>query len=829
MYFITQNASSIGLARKGVAISPSRGPDIPPNMPDEASRSSSHRAKRPRVLVACQRCKSRRQKCDNASPACSNCSRASVACIYSDHAYPSSYVKRLEERVRQLEAERAGSPVPSTADPAGHPPSTEEPRTPVPWASSPPADTRETTRREGHDRGPGQLALGLGVLSSCAAAEPHYFGFSAGLSLAHFVQMAIESGGGSADVSLPLLADRPFSSQAPKANAPPAGPPTHEAGSSYIRAYLSLLHPLYPFLNRRRIWNLHDRLAGRRSHQEARGVDKIDLTIMHLVYAVGSRCLQLLGRYGVASAVHEGHFLTAIKNIDRDLKFTSTKAIEITLLLGLHSMRSPYGTSVWHLSGLAVRQCLELGLHKQRAIDLHDPQLDQYRKRLFWSAYIFERKTALVLGRPFALSDEEIDLDVPANIDENLGEDAGQNRGWSGVEFQPSSTQRTSLSFHRYHVQLYQLHSQIRSALYRARKAASRDQVRATVSTLLEKLRHWHDEVLQTFSDADGGHTLGPGPNSHIFEEQKGPDGEEGLSPTGRGQEAANRPLEVEKSELLLEYHKARRSLLQPLMTESRQDLAFEVEDYAACAHASGQICQLYRRIHRLSPVAFTLRDLHAVFVAGFTLIYCVCSCPTIYSMERVSDVGACSTVLYVITEQWSSAKRYRDAFETIAEKMMDSARTLQQGLGAAPSNGPDQQSMRGGQRRRDSAGASSGSTSREAQQSGSNSSVPREPKPSNGNAYENRYESLRVPSRTQGQRAAPETVSEGAAAPFSTGSHRPTNALQIPGLDAGTYGDDSPYAVTGHAGLGLADADISDIERLLTNEGLDWFAKAVL
>jgi hypothetical protein len=61
------------------------------------------------------------------------------------------------------------------------------------------------------------------------------------------------------------------------------------------------------------------------------------------------------------------------------------------------------GTSVWHLSGLAIRQCLELGLHKQRRVDTRNVQLDQHRKRLFWSTYIFERKTALVLGRPFAL------------------------------------------------------------------------------------------------------------------------------------------------------------------------------------------------------------------------------------------------------------------------------------------------------------------------------------------------------------------------------------------------------------------------------------------
>ena len=192
----------------------------------------------------------------------------------------------------------------------------------------------------------GGLALGLGVLSSCAAAEPHYFGFSAGLSLAHFVQVAIDSNGNSTDVSLPLLTDRPFSKQAPKANATLADPPTFKAGVSYIRAYLTIVHPLYPFLNRQKLWRLHKSITKRQEDQAALPVEKIDMTILHLVYAVGSRCLQLLGKRRISSAVPEGHFLRAMENIGQDLKFTSTKSIEVTLLLAIHSMRSPYGESI---------------------------------------------------------------------------------------------------------------------------------------------------------------------------------------------------------------------------------------------------------------------------------------------------------------------------------------------------------------------------------------------------------------------------------------------------------------------------------------------------
>ncbi|KAF5559282.1 transcription activator acu-15 [Fusarium phyllophilum] len=221
--------------------------------------------------------------------------------------------------------------------PSGNLPTTAQSESPAPICSPEITEVSSGTERSG------QLALGLGVLSSCAGAEPHYFGFSAGLSLAHFVQVVIDSGENPVDVSLPQLADRPFSHQVPKANITLAEPPRYTAGASYIRAYVALVHPLYPFLNLERLWRLHRSITKRRDGQESACTEQIDLTIMHLVYAIGSRCLQLLQKSSISSTVSEGHFLRAMEHIGQDLKFTSTKSIEVTLLLAIHSMRSPYG------------------------------------------------------------------------------------------------------------------------------------------------------------------------------------------------------------------------------------------------------------------------------------------------------------------------------------------------------------------------------------------------------------------------------------------------------------------------------------------------------
>lgn len=189
----------------------------------------------------------------------------------------------------------------------------------------------------------GHLASGLGLLSSIAAAEPHYFGFSSGLSLAYFVQAAIDSGSTtSAEYSLPSLADRPFANQMSTSRTPFAPLPASGVGARFIRAYLSIVHPLYPFLDRKMLWNLHRRAT----HKEQVGPtadEQLDLTLLHLVYAIGSRCLQLLNSSKVEKDIPERHYVSAMKTIPEAIKFSSIRSIEITLLLALHSMRSPSG------------------------------------------------------------------------------------------------------------------------------------------------------------------------------------------------------------------------------------------------------------------------------------------------------------------------------------------------------------------------------------------------------------------------------------------------------------------------------------------------------
>jgi hypothetical protein len=62
-----------------------------------------------RIAQACDRCRSKKIRCDGIRPCCSQCANVGFECRTSDklsrRAFPRGYTESLEERVRTLEAE----------------------------------------------------------------------------------------------------------------------------------------------------------------------------------------------------------------------------------------------------------------------------------------------------------------------------------------------------------------------------------------------------------------------------------------------------------------------------------------------------------------------------------------------------------------------------------------------------------------------------------------------------------------------------------------------------------------------------------------------------
>lgn len=273
-----------------------------------------------------------------------------------------------------------------------------------------------------------------------------------------------------------------------------------------------------------------------------------------------------------------------------------------------------------------------------------------------------------MLGRPLAIADDEIDLRFPEET-----EDDGYHSPEPVSRRGETSTPGMELSFHIQLIQLDQLNTKSRLTLCRLAKAGPGARIEQKTAKRFRELENWKMNIFGSASPDSSKE-----PNDLMWSTPRTPI----QTPASRSPMS-----ETQRLALLLNYHRARRMLLQTMLT----DISWPNQPFpfASFAKSSGEVCQLNRRLHRLKSVPFTLLDLHSVFVAGFSMVYCAWTDPELYDAEMAADFGACSTVLYVIAEQWAGAKKYRDAFELVSEKtaeyVQSTSRTREKGQQQAP------------------------------------------------------------------------------------------------------------------------------------------------
>jgi hypothetical protein len=59
-----------------------------------------------------------------------------------------------------------------------------------------------------------------------------------------------------------------------------------------------------------------------------------------------------------------------------------------------------------------MRTCIDLGLHRRRPTKRYPLLNLEMGKRVFWTCYCLDRQISIILGRPFAISDRDIDVEV---------------------------------------------------------------------------------------------------------------------------------------------------------------------------------------------------------------------------------------------------------------------------------------------------------------------------------------------------------------------------------------------------------------------------------
>jgi hypothetical protein len=189
------------------------------------------------------------------------------------------------------------------------------------------------------------LANSVGLLSLHAGGgDPQYFGVSSGVSLARMIETAVyENARPSSNLSvLADMTESSFLSAGQGIQSTVAPLPSSEIGASFISAYLSYIHPNFPFISKKILWEAHRnrREIGDASADEARH----NFVTIQLVYAIGSRCLQLIGSSIAAGSDPDGYYCAAMARMQDQLNLPSIQNIQIILLVAIYALRSPSST-----------------------------------------------------------------------------------------------------------------------------------------------------------------------------------------------------------------------------------------------------------------------------------------------------------------------------------------------------------------------------------------------------------------------------------------------------------------------------------------------------
>lgn len=242
--------------------------------------------------------------------------------------------------------------------------------------------------------------------------------------------------------------------------------------------YMKHISTRFPLLSTPWIRQLH---ARRKSIS-----DPYERSTLHMVYATGGRFLETTGEVG--NFFPEGHHDEALKDLHVILEYHDTRSVTALALLAVFCLRAPVGPGAWAYNRLAMLIAIDLGLHRQPQTKKKITFEQEMNKRIFWSCYAFDRQISIPLGRPFAISDQDIDVPLPFDVNEE-NEDVALLEKAAALDLNTRRTTSSSMSSFLHIVRLRKIESKIQQTVYRVDQTTGVSD--AVIDGFLDELSTW--------------------------------------------------------------------------------------------------------------------------------------------------------------------------------------------------------------------------------------------------------------------------------------------------------------------------------------------------
>ncbi|RMZ69240.1 Zn(II)2Cys6 transcription factor [Pyrenophora seminiperda CCB06] len=534
-------------------------------------------------LPACQKCKLRKVRCDRQAPKCTNCTKEGVACIIIDpesgEQYSRGFIAQLEQEESSLNERLNESrlvPTDSMTQPASTP-------------------TSDDAERRSYYVGDGS---GLGFLNSI-------------LSDARWQQHRTHI--------LNQLAARPRVHR--QHLTPNSLPPRHEA-EQLLDNYFTRFHIHHTFLLREEVLAIYHRIyTTSRLDKAPSAQDRFRLL---MVFAISSITRH---RAGLSSENLFGYFIAAGSYLGEIPLIGSVETIENLLLIARFGMYHHIGTSMWDISQLCIRQCIEWRLHVRKSKALN-PLTEQHHRRIFWESYIFDRHSSGILGRPFAISELDISVPLPVDIDDEVL-----------AESSASSTP-TELSVFIHCIRLRQISSSIHTSFYTGRGKEPRFKSVGHVYTRFSRFRTELSLWRSTMPFFPSPRSLYERPEWHDFLYEK---------------------------DLMLLARGAMHNLALHSTTGAITKMIV-----IPCYESTSRVIELYAELMDKQAITWTRSYFQIIFTAGLTIIFCLSlevETSILENRDAVRILAMCHEILNFFKEKMPDAGSFAIVFGLLKDE----------------------------------------------------------------------------------------------------------------------------------------------------------------
>ncbi|KFY90238.1 hypothetical protein V498_06095 [Pseudogymnoascus sp. VKM F-4517 (FW-2822)] len=190
--------------------------------------------------------------------------------------------------------------------------------------------------------------------------------------------------------------------------------PTEERTCELISRYFSDTGLLFPYIHEGTFWESYDEMKSSNFTRTRRSW----LGLLNIIMALATSTTIDTGS-SAEERLRESdiYYQRAMGLCEKQMmRGTSFEIVQFLLVMGQYLQGTQRSVETWSIHGLAVKAAMQLGLHCPKVSGHLSPLVQEYRKRTWYGCVVLDRTLSMTFGRPSAIPDDYIVLDLPCNV-----------------------------------------------------------------------------------------------------------------------------------------------------------------------------------------------------------------------------------------------------------------------------------------------------------------------------------------------------------------------------------------------------------------------------